>query len=114
MIMPAPVQAAMVAALDDDAHADEQRARYFARRAVLRPALTGAGWEVQHSEAGLYLWASRTGADGWASARTLAEAGILASPGELYGAAGTPYIRLALTATDERVAAAAARLAALA
>jgi succinyldiaminopimelate transaminase len=113
MIMPAPVQAAMVAALDDDAHADEQRARYFARRAVLRPALTGAGWEVQHSEAGLYLWASRAGADGWASARILAEAGILASPGELYGAAGTPYIRLALTATDERVAAAAARLAAL-
>ena len=74
MIMPAPVQAAMVAALDDDAHADEQRARYFARRAVLRPALTGAGWEVQHSEAGLYLWASRAGADGWASARILAEA----------------------------------------
>ena len=73
MIMPAPVQAAMVAALDDDAHADEQRARYFARRAVLRPALTGAGWEVQHSEAGLYLWASRAGADGWASARILAK-----------------------------------------
>jgi len=113
MIMPAPVQAAMVAALDDDAHADEQRARYFARRAVLRPALTGAGWEVQHSEAGLYLWASRAGADGWASARILAEAGILASPGELYGAKGAPYIRLALTATDERVAAAVARLAAL-
>ena len=81
MIMPAPVQAAMAAALDDDEHADEQRARYFARRAVLRPALTGAGWEVQHSEAGLYLWASRAGADGWASARILAEAGILASPG---------------------------------
>ncbi|MGP0028684.1 MAG: succinyldiaminopimelate transaminase [Streptosporangiaceae bacterium] len=113
MIMPAPVQAAMVAALDDDAHADEQRARYLARRAVLRPALTGAGWEVQHSEAGLYLWASRAGADGWASARILAEAGILASPGELYGTAGAPFIRLALTATDERIAAAAARLAAL-
>ena len=36
------------------------------------------------------------------------------SPGELYGAAGTAYVRVALTATDERVAAAAARLTALA
>jgi len=74
MIIARPRPGAMVAALDDDAHADEQRGALFRRRAVLRPALTGAGWEVQHSEAGLYLWASRTGADGWASARTLAEA----------------------------------------
>ncbi len=85
-----------------------------ARVIVLRAALTAAGWVIEHSEAGLYLWAARPGSDGWESARTLAEAGILVSPGELYGAAGTPYIRMALTATDERVAAAAARLTALA
>ena len=114
MIVPAPIQAAMIAALDDDAHADEQRERYRSRRIVLRAALTAAGWVIEHSEAGLYLWAARPGSDGWESARILAEAGILVSPGELYGAAGTPYIRMALTATDERVAAAAARLTALA
>ncbi len=59
LMMPAPVQAAMVAALEDDAHADEQRARYAARRAALRAALTSAGWVIEHSEAGLYLWASQ-------------------------------------------------------
>ncbi len=114
MIMPAPVQAAMAAALDDDAHADEQRERYRSRRTVLRAALEAAGWVIENSEAGLYLWAARAGSDGWDSARILAEAGILVSPGELYGAAGVRHIRVALTATDERVAAAAARLSTLA
>ena len=113
MIVAAPVQAAMIAALDDDADAEQQRERYRTRRTVLRAGLTAAGWEIEHSEAGLYLWASRPGADGWESARRLAGAGILVSPGELYGAAGTAYIRVALTATDERVAAAAARLSTL-
>jgi succinyldiaminopimelate transaminase len=114
MIVPAPVQAAMVAALDDDAHAEEQRERYRSRRIVLRAALEAAGWVIENSEAGLYLWASRGGSDGWDSARILAEAGILVSPGELYGAAGAAFIRVALTATDERVATAAARLTTLA
>jgi len=114
LIVPGPIQAALVAALDDDQAADDQRERYQARRAVLWPAVEGAGWVVEHSEAGLYLWARRPGADGWESARRLSEIGILASPGELYGAAGVPFIRMALTATDERIAAAAARLATLA
>jgi succinyldiaminopimelate transaminase len=114
MIVPAPVQAAMTAALGDDEHADEQRARYLTRRTALRPALEAAGWRIDHSEAGLYLWASRPGTDGWESAGILAEAGILVSPGELYGPAGARHIRVALTATDERIAAAVARLTALA
>jgi succinyldiaminopimelate transaminase len=114
MIVPAPVQAAMAAALDDDEHAEEQRSRYRTRRAALRPALEAAGWAVEHSEAGLYLWAARPGLDCWESARILAEAGILVSPGELYGSAGSRHIRVALTATDERIAAAVGRLTTLA
>jgi len=114
MIVPAPVQAAMAAALEDDAHADEQRARYAARRTALRAALEAAGWKTEHSEAGLYLWVTRASCDCWESARVLAEAGILVSPGELYGPAGARHIRVALTATDERIAAAVARLTALA
>lgn len=113
MMMPAPVQAAMAAALDDDEHADEQRARYAARRDRLRAALTAAGWVIEHSEAGLYLWARRPGQDCWASVQTLAEAGILVAPGEFYGPAGGQHIRVALTATDERIDAAISRLAAL-
>jgi succinyldiaminopimelate transaminase len=114
MIVPAPVQAAMTAALGDDSHAAEQLARYARRRRVLRPALELAGWAVTHSEAGLYLWAAHPDYDCWESVAVLSEIGILVSPGEFYGRAGIDHIRVALTATDERIAAAAARLRALA
>jgi succinyldiaminopimelate transaminase len=114
LLVPAPVQAAMVAALNDDEHAAVQRARYAARRARLRPALAAAGWEVQHSEAGLYLWAAHPAHDCWGSVHALAAAGILVAPGELYGPAGHRHVRVALTATDERIDAAVSRLAALA
>jgi succinyldiaminopimelate transaminase len=111
MMVPAPVQAAMTAALDDDEHAARQRDRYAARRALLRAALEQAGWQIEHSQAGLYLWACHPGHDAWGSVAALAEAGVLVAPGEFYGAAGARHIRLALTATDERVRSAADRLA---
>ena len=114
MIVPKPVQAAMTAALNDDGHADAQKERYRARREVLRDGLEAAGFRIEHSEAGLYLWASRPGTDGRAATELLAaECGILVGPGHMYGPAGAPYIRVALTASDERVAAAGERLRAL-
>jgi succinyldiaminopimelate transaminase len=113
MMVPGPVQAALTAALSDDDHADAQRARYAARRKLLRPALEGAGWAVEHSQAGLYLWAAHPARDGWESVGVLAEAGILVAPGSFYGPAGGRHVRVALTATDERISAAAARLARL-
>ncbi len=115
MIVPAPVQAAMTVALSDDAHAVEQKARYAARRAILAAGLTAAGFTIEHSEAGLYLWATRPGLDCWAACELLAsECGILAGPGSMYGPGGSAYVRVALTATDERVAVAGERLRALA
>jgi succinyldiaminopimelate transaminase len=114
MIVPAPVQAAMTAALNDDAHADVQLARYAARRERLRAALRTAGWAVEESPAGLYLWATHPGLDCRTSVQRLAEAGILVAPGEIYGPAGVRHIRVALTATDERIEAAVSRLARLA
>jgi succinyldiaminopimelate transaminase len=115
MIVPAPVQAAMIAALSDDAHAAEQKARYAARRAVLAAGLTAAGFRIEHSEAGLYLWATRPGLDCWAACELLAtECGILVGPGSMYGPEGNAYIRVALTVTDERVAVAGTRLRAFA
>ncbi|MHB1816923.1 MAG: succinyldiaminopimelate transaminase [Streptosporangiaceae bacterium] len=113
MMMPTPVQAAMAAALDDDAHAEEQHARYARRRDMLRPALERAGWAVSHSQAGLYLWAAHPERDCWESVLALAEIGILVSPGAFYGPAGIGHVRVALTATDERIDTAAARLASL-
>lgn len=110
MMMPAPVQAAMVAALDDDEHVEVQRERYRRRRAMLRPALIEAGFRIDHSEAGLYLWATRD-EPCWESVGRLADLGILVAPGEFYGPAGARHVRVALTAPDERVEAAAKRLA---
>ncbi|MEV7693359.1 succinyldiaminopimelate transaminase [Microbacterium sp. NPDC089189] len=109
LMLPSPVQAAMVAALGDDAHVAAQKERYRARRDVLRPALEGYGFRVDRSEAGLYLWATR-GEDAWESMADLASLGILAGPGHFYGTHFPQHIRLSLTATDERIAAAAERL----
>ena len=109
LIPPAPVQAAMVAALGDDEHVTAQRERYRARRAALLPALEGAGFRIDESGAGLYLWATR-GEDAWATVGALAEAGILVTPGTFYGPAGAGHVRVALTATDADVADAARRL----
>ena len=107
MIVPRPVQEAMVALLGDQVHVEEQRARYLGRRAALRPALEGAGFRIEHSQGSLYLWATRD-EDCRASVDALAEVGILVAPGDFYGA--PRHIRLAFTAPDERVAAAVGRL----
>jgi len=111
MIVPAPVQAAMTVALGDDAHVDEQRARYAERRALLSEALTNAGWWIDHSEGGLYLWAHNPEVgDCWEAVAHLADKGVLVAPGEFYGAAGARHVRIALTATTQQVADAAQRL----
>ena len=109
MIVPAPVQAATIAALADDAHVTEQRARYAARRAALRGALEARGFRIEHSEASLYLWATQD-RPCWETVSELAELGILVAPGDFYGPAGEQFVRVAFTATDERVAAAVERL----
>ncbi|MGH3737994.1 MAG: succinyldiaminopimelate transaminase, partial [Micromonosporaceae bacterium] len=109
MIVPAPVQAAMLAALADEAHVAEQRDRYRARRAALWPALRAAGFRIEHSEAGLYLWCTRD-EDCWRSVDWLAERGILVAPGAFYGDAGAQHVRVALTATDPHITAATTRL----
>lgn len=113
LMLPQPVQAAMVAALSDDEHVREQKARYRARRDVLKPAVEAAGFRVDSSEAGLYLWATE-GRDAWESLGRLAEVGILAGPGHFYGPYFPEHVRFSLTATDERIDAAADRLHALA
>lgn len=106
---PTPVLAAATAALSDDHHAAAQHARYGTRRDHLRPALEAFGLRVDHSEAGLYLWAT-AGEDAWRTVDRLADLGILVAPGAFYGAAGAEHVRVALTATDERIAAAVSRL----
>ena len=109
MLMPFPVQHASIAALNDDEHVGVQKAIYRARRDVLHSAFSRAGFEIQHSQAGLYLWVTR-GENCLDTVNWLAQRGILVAPGDFYGPTGDLFVRVAMTATDERIAAAAARL----
>jgi succinyldiaminopimelate transaminase len=109
MMVPLPVQKAMTVALADDEHVAEQRARYNARKDAMRPALASAGFTVEFSESGLYLWCTRN-EDAWTSVAWLAERGILATPGGFYGEQGKNHIRIAMTASDAHIADAVQRL----
>ena len=109
MMVPLPIQNAMVAALSDESHVVEQRNRYNARRATLAPALIAAGFKIEESAAGLYIWCTRS-EDCWQSVEWLANLGIVATPGSFYGELGASHIRIAMTATDAQISDAAARI----
>ena len=111
MMVPLPIQHAMIAALSDDAHVQDQRARYNQRRKTLAPALESFGFRIDHSDAGLYIWCTR-GEDSWKSVELLAQLGILVTPGIFYGSDGAQHVRIAMTATDDAIADAAARISA--
>lgn len=109
LIMPAPIQRAMAAALDDPQEIARQKERYRKRRDQLKEGLIDAGFEISHSQAGLYLWATR-GQECWQTVAWAAERGILMTPGIFYGEKGSHHVRVALTATDHDIARASERL----
>ena len=102
LMVPLPVQRAMVAALADEKHVHTQSAKYQARREKLRPVLEALGFRIEFTEAGLYLWVTRNESD-WTSVSLLADRGILVTPGHFYGPDGATFVRIALTATDENI-----------
>ncbi len=111
LMVPGPVQAAATVAYGDDGHVDEQRARYWERLTMMASALVRYGVAAPLPQGGFYLWCSRRGSDGWDLADELARvAGLVVSPGELYGAPGGPYVRIAMVQPTERLALAARRL----
>ena len=112
MLMPTPVQAALVAALGDEAHMEVQKEVYRERREVLVEATAAAGLvNDPASVAGLYLWLrGPESMSAYELVGAFAELGIVVAPGDFYGQAGAGRVRMSLTDTDERVAAAAARL----
>lgn len=109
MMVPLPIQKAMTVALGDQDHVEQQRERYAARRQQLITAFSAAGFRIDDSEGSLYLWVSRD-EDCRITHSWLAERGILGAPGDFYGPSGARHIRIAFTATDERVQAAVERL----
>lgn len=109
LIVPAPVQEAMVAALGESDHVEQARGRYQARRATIAPALYAAGWTNEGGDAGLYLW-MRHPEYGESGVDWFADRGILVAPGHFYGKAGEGHVRIALTAPDAEIQAAAGRI----
>ena len=61
MMVPTPVQAAMTAALDDDEHARGSATVTRRGATCSGPRWSAAGWQIEHSAAGLYLWAAHPG-----------------------------------------------------
>jgi succinyldiaminopimelate transaminase len=111
LMVPGPVQAAVALAYGDDAHVEEQRARYHRRLELLSRALKHVDVDAPMPEGSFYLWCSRGGMDGWELAALLAErSGLVVSPGELYGEAGKNFVRLAVVQPDERLELVASRL----
>ncbi len=109
MIVPWPIQRALIAGLSAHESVVAQKQIYGARRTLMKDALVSAEWRIDQSDAGLYLWATQD-RPCRESIDELAGLGILAAPGDFYGAAGRQHVRIALTAPDERIHAAAQRL----
>ena len=110
MMVPSPIQAAAIVALDDDEHVVEQKERYRRRRELLAAAVREAGFRIDHSEAGLYLWMTRD-EPCWDTVRWFAARGIVVTPGDFYGAEGRQHVRMALTVSDDLAGQVPARLA---
>jgi succinyldiaminopimelate transaminase len=111
-MVPGPVQAAAVAAWDDDEHVEEQRERYRRRLEVLRDGLAPIGVDAPIPAGAFYLWAPAPGGDAWALTRRLLDvAGALVSPGEFYGPAGARFVRIAAVQPDDQIQLVADRLA---
>lgn len=108
------VQRAAVAAWNDDAHADAQRARYAAKRALMREYFARRGWAIEASEATFYLWMRVPGGDDVAFAESLMRAGVVATPGSFLGEPGAGFLRWALVPTLEQCREALIRLDAVA
>jgi len=104
------VQHAAIAAWNDDAHADQQRALYAAKRDLVQGEFRRRGWTIEASEATFYLWVEAPGGDEVAWVERLMRKGILATPGSYLGGAGAGYVRWALVPTLDGCKAALSRL----
>ncbi|MCE0459643.1 succinyldiaminopimelate transaminase [Curtobacterium flaccumfaciens] len=109
LIVPTPIQHAMEVAVSDDEHVIAQKRKYGSRRSMLGNALSSAGFRIDASDAGLFLWATRD-EKAEQTLHWFAKRGLLVAPGELYSSTATRHIRLALTATDDDIATAARRI----
>jgi LL-diaminopimelate aminotransferase len=112
------VQLAAVAALSPEADAEvaSMNELYRRRRDLVCEALRAIGVEVQPPRGTIYVWAPVP--NGFSSSEAYCEhvlerAGVVISPGAIYGPAGEGWFRISLTTPDDRLLAAIERLATL-
>jgi aspartate/methionine/tyrosine aminotransferase len=86
------VQRISALAWADEAHVDEMRAIYRAKRDVLLPACAAAGLEHVGGDATMFLWLRDPGG----VTEDLLARGVVLAPGDFFGEAGRGYARLAL------------------
>ncbi|MCO5317853.1 MAG: aminotransferase class I/II-fold pyridoxal phosphate-dependent enzyme [Microthrixaceae bacterium] len=110
-MVPGPTQAAAAVALGSQDHVREQRARYAERLEFMASLLASIGIEAPLPGGGFYLWVPAPDGDSWALTRYLAQRlGVVASPGEFYGSAGSAHVRLAMVRPMEDLERVAQRL----
>ena len=118
-MVPGPVQAAAVAAWNDQDHVDAQADRYRRRLRLLADIAGAAGSSAALPAGAFYLWAPAPSGDAWAFAEMLARrAGVIASPGEFYcedpanAGAHDPhrFVRIAAVQPEDRLELAQQRL----
>jgi LL-diaminopimelate aminotransferase len=107
------IQAAGVAALTGPQDVVRERVtRWEQRRNMAVQGLRAAGLDVPMPRATFYLWLpapAKFDSVGFA-AHLLEHAGVMVTPGVGYGERGNGYVRISLTAPDERVAEAIQRI----
>ena len=99
------VQRAAIAAWNDEAHVEEQRARYAARRDLFLDLCSRKRLQVEASQGAFYLWIrvpdTVPGRDATTFASTLLDHGIVVLPGSFMGPRGNEYVRLAFVPSLE-------------
>jgi acetylornithine aminotransferase len=104
------IQAAAIAAWSDDAHAQDQRELYAAKRDLFLGFFRQRGFHLEASEATFYLWVRVPGGDDVAFVERLLRLGVVSLPGSYLGAGGEGFIRWALVPTFEQCREAIARI----
>jgi succinyldiaminopimelate transaminase len=92
------IQIGAAAAWADEAHVEDVRALYRAKREVLLPVFEAAGIRHAGGDATFFLWLD-AGERADPLAAALLKRGVVVAPGSFFGPAGEGFLRLALVPT---------------